>query len=369
MTDFYAGSAAYAAEHGGAGEKTHHLLRHSLAPEERGEGVLIFFSTDSLAEAVKQVKRMSQRDLQAKFREIYGAKTHSNNNNWLRRKLFEAIGVDPAKGAGKKPAGAVQKRRKPPVKAARAAKAPRVAVAGTGMPAAPHEMDHYAAEALLALGEVAWEELSEESAPTASTGTGASSDAAAAPALSADKPAGQHALWCDMPATDRMVPDGSYSIGAATSAFAVAAAVKPGEPQGSAQSVRQEHEGETEPAPAGLFVASPGNRANSTSLSLPGVDAADFPHMASNVGQLYAWLLSRQQQQQLAGLPTPPPGVAHQAPLPPAPHLLPFGTSFGHPLVHSLPPGHISGPLPFGLVPGTLPVAPPLFSTLPAKVN
>ena len=71
MTDFYAGSAAYAAEHGvPGGEKTHHLLRHSLAPEERGEGVLIFFNTDSLAEAVKQVKRMSQRDLQAKLREV-----------------------------------------------------------------------------------------------------------------------------------------------------------------------------------------------------------------------------------------------------------------------------------------------------------
>ena len=35
--------------------------------------------------------------LQAKFRLVYGAKTFSNNNNWLRRKLFEAIGVDPAK--------------------------------------------------------------------------------------------------------------------------------------------------------------------------------------------------------------------------------------------------------------------------------
>lgn len=34
---------------------------------------------------------------QAKFRLVYGAKTFSNNNNWLRRKLFEAIGVDPAK--------------------------------------------------------------------------------------------------------------------------------------------------------------------------------------------------------------------------------------------------------------------------------
>jgi hypothetical protein len=34
--------------------------------------------------------------------QVYGAKTFSNNNNWLRRKLFEAIGVDPAKGAVKK---------------------------------------------------------------------------------------------------------------------------------------------------------------------------------------------------------------------------------------------------------------------------
>ena len=73
--------------------------------------------------------------------------------------LAAAIGVDPAKGAGKKPAGAVQKRRKPPVKTVRAARAPKAAAVGGGMPAAPHEMDHYAAEALLALGEVAWEEL------------------------------------------------------------------------------------------------------------------------------------------------------------------------------------------------------------------
>lgn len=63
------------------------------------------FEVGSVHEAVKMIKKMSQRDLQAKFLAVYGTKTHSNNNNWLRRKLFEAIGVDPAKGAVKKAAG------------------------------------------------------------------------------------------------------------------------------------------------------------------------------------------------------------------------------------------------------------------------
>jgi len=40
---------------------------------------------------------MGQRDLQAKFRLVYGTQTHSNNNEWLRRKLYEAIGALPVK--------------------------------------------------------------------------------------------------------------------------------------------------------------------------------------------------------------------------------------------------------------------------------
>jgi hypothetical protein len=40
---------------------------------------------------------MGQRDLQAKFKLVYGTQTHSNNNEWLRRKLYEAIGALPVK--------------------------------------------------------------------------------------------------------------------------------------------------------------------------------------------------------------------------------------------------------------------------------
>lgn len=131
--------------------------------------------------------------------QVYGAKTFSNNNHWLRRKLFEAIGVDPAKGAVKKAAAGGGRRRRgaavprAPRAPARTAK-PRAAAArggwggyspadewelypGTagyafgqqygeyalpaGEYAAPAEMeddeeDHsHVAEALLALGEAA----------------------------------------------------------------------------------------------------------------------------------------------------------------------------------------------------------------------
>ena len=62
-------------------DRRHHLLRHSLPDDVRGEGALVHFEVASVAEAVKAIKKMSQRDLQAKFRAVYGAKTFSNNNN------------------------------------------------------------------------------------------------------------------------------------------------------------------------------------------------------------------------------------------------------------------------------------------------
>lgn len=40
---------------------------------------------------------------------VYGSVTHSNNNDWLRRKLYEAIGAAPlkstTKGKGRKSSG------------------------------------------------------------------------------------------------------------------------------------------------------------------------------------------------------------------------------------------------------------------------
>lgn len=36
---------------------------------------------------------MSQKELRSTFQKVYGSETNSFNNAWLRRKLFEAIGV------------------------------------------------------------------------------------------------------------------------------------------------------------------------------------------------------------------------------------------------------------------------------------
>ena len=139
--------------------RQHHLLRHSLPTEQRGTSVLSHFGVETVSDAAKSIKKMSQRDLQAKFKAVYGTKTFSNNNNWLRRKLFEAIGMDPGKSATKKAsAGGPRRRRatstvkststttatrriKPPLRYARRSKAEL------------EEEQHSVAEALLALAD------------------------------------------------------------------------------------------------------------------------------------------------------------------------------------------------------------------------
>lgn len=143
--------------------RQHHLLRHSLSPEERGTAVLSHFGVDTVADAAKQIKKMSQRDLQARFKAVYGTKTFSNNNNWLRRKLFEAIGMDPGKSSTKKATQTGPRRRragvalkatsvtatrrtKPPLRYARRSKADL------------EEEQNHVAEALLALAEFGSEE-------------------------------------------------------------------------------------------------------------------------------------------------------------------------------------------------------------------
>lgn len=154
------------AEYGGIsldGSRQHHLLRHSLPSEQRGEGVLAHFGVDTISEAAKQIKKMSQRDLQAKFKAVYGARTFSNNNNWLRRKLFEAIGLDPSKGAVKKPgAGGGQRRRRSGVNKSAARAVRTMAAPRNSSPRIPRRSrmmddltDHTVAEALLALGDLA----------------------------------------------------------------------------------------------------------------------------------------------------------------------------------------------------------------------
>lgn len=80
--------------------RSHHLLKHCLSNGQRVEA-LAHFSTDDVKEAAKEISKMGQRDLQGKFRLVYGTATHSNNNDWLRRKLYEAIGAAPIKATTK----------------------------------------------------------------------------------------------------------------------------------------------------------------------------------------------------------------------------------------------------------------------------
>jgi hypothetical protein len=89
---------------------------------------LSHFGADDPREAAREIARMGQRELQARYRLVYGAATHSNNNDWLRRKLSEAVGALPAKSAARpRPRG-----RPAPPRAPR-----RAALAGGAAPPPP----------------------------------------------------------------------------------------------------------------------------------------------------------------------------------------------------------------------------------------
>lgn len=77
-------------------QQPHHLLKHQLRPEN-AQALSHFDANNDVKEASREISRMGQRDLQAKFKLVYGTQTHSNNNEWLRRKLYEAIGALPVK--------------------------------------------------------------------------------------------------------------------------------------------------------------------------------------------------------------------------------------------------------------------------------
>lgn len=50
------------------GLRTHHLLKHCLAQSQRGNAALHHFHTGDPREAAKEIARMGQRELQAKFK-------------------------------------------------------------------------------------------------------------------------------------------------------------------------------------------------------------------------------------------------------------------------------------------------------------
>lgn len=75
---------------------SNHLLKHCLSEGQR-TAALEHFGVADIKEAAKMVSKMGQREMQQKFKLVYGTTTHSNNNDWLRKKLYEAIGAAPAK--------------------------------------------------------------------------------------------------------------------------------------------------------------------------------------------------------------------------------------------------------------------------------
>lgn len=75
---------------------TNHLLKHYLSEGQRTTALEHFGAVD-IKEAAKLISKMGQREMQQKFKLVYGTTTHSNNNDWLRKKLYEAIGAAPAK--------------------------------------------------------------------------------------------------------------------------------------------------------------------------------------------------------------------------------------------------------------------------------
>jgi len=68
--------------------RPHHLLRHSLPESAAGVNALPHFGVNSIQAAISSIQSMSQRELQTVFERIYNARSLSNNNRWLRKKLF-----------------------------------------------------------------------------------------------------------------------------------------------------------------------------------------------------------------------------------------------------------------------------------------
>ncbi|KAK9834029.1 hypothetical protein WJX81_004707 [Elliptochloris bilobata] len=77
--------------------RSHHALREALPTAE----IIAHFGSAEPKEIAKEVSKLGQRDLQARFRVVYGTQTFSNNNTWLRRKLLEAAGLQAPKAAGR----------------------------------------------------------------------------------------------------------------------------------------------------------------------------------------------------------------------------------------------------------------------------
>ena len=83
--------------------RPHHLLKHRIEDGETGEKLLKHFpGAATVDQALARVCAMSQRDLQDSFSKVYKIRSHSNNNNWLRKKIMEALSPNAWKDAWNK---------------------------------------------------------------------------------------------------------------------------------------------------------------------------------------------------------------------------------------------------------------------------
>eukprot|EP00892_Ulva_mutabilis_P003929 jgi/Ulvmu1/1908/UM012_0067.1 len=124
----------------------HHLLKHTAPSIER---VVECFDGAPVKEISKLIMRMGQRELQAKFNAVYGTVTRSNNNDWLRRKLFESIGV---KTSNKSKTAAKRDNKVGPAKANRITKISKPAMSRSSL-SSPDFNEDSAAPASVALPE------------------------------------------------------------------------------------------------------------------------------------------------------------------------------------------------------------------------
>lgn len=82
-------------EGGKANVAKHRMLKHILRKDQMGEAALVHFDgATSVEHGIAMISTMSQKQLQHMFSKVYGAVSSSNNNNWLRKKLMEALSPD-----------------------------------------------------------------------------------------------------------------------------------------------------------------------------------------------------------------------------------------------------------------------------------
>ncbi|PSC73904.1 hypothetical protein C2E20_2879 [Micractinium conductrix] len=74
----------------------HRNLRHISGPEQRAAALAAFGVGEATADAAGlKILELRQRDMQELFGEIFGVETKSSNNEWLRSKLLQAVGLPP----------------------------------------------------------------------------------------------------------------------------------------------------------------------------------------------------------------------------------------------------------------------------------